>query len=193
MHFNVCVFIPVKKPLDMKTPRDDIEGLVCNHIENFNEECGSGPGRYDWFEIGGRWAGVLPSKMGECDFCMLEDFRPFPRISKGDKEMLARKYKLATLPAAEITDEKREEAKELGVTIFSDITWSTQKTPTFQHFCEEHMFYFPYSYVTHDEDWVDGDDWTAFDLRKQFKSYVKGIQKNHKFKNTLVVNVDCHI
>ena len=193
MHFNVCVFIPVKKPLDMKAPRDEVEGLVCSHIENFNEECGSGPGRYDWYEIGGRWAGVLPSKMGECDFCMLEDFRPFTRISKGEKEMLARKYELATLPEAEITDEKREEARELGVTIFNDITWSTQKNPTFQQFCEDKTFYFPYSYVTHDADWVEGDEWTIRELRKQFKSYVKGIQKNPKLKNTLVVNVDCHI
>lgn len=192
MHFNVCVFIPVKKPLDMKTPRDYIEGLVDSHIANFNEEFGSGPGRYDWYEIGGRWAGVLPSKLGECDFCMLEDFRPFPRISKGDKEMLARKYKLATLPAPEITDAKREEASKLDVTIFNDIAIPVE-IPTFQQFCENTTFYFPYSYVTHDEDWVDGDDWTALELRKQFKEYVKGIKKNPKLKNTLVVNVDCHI
>ena len=191
MHFNVCVFTELKEPFRPESTEFELDTIVCDQIGDYHTESDCGYDFYDWFEIGGRWNMTLPAKEGKCNYCMLEEFDPFPKLKKEDMAIWDRMYNLLILPKDQITEEKRIEAKDLGVVILSESCTPT-RIPTFDEYVHNKTWYYPYSYVTHDGDWVDGDE--NPDITKLFETYVKGLKRLKKKEKYIgVINVDCHI
>jgi len=86
MHYHVEVYIPKGEESATPTP-EDVEGIVSEILEPYNEERGGNNSSFawDWYEIGGRWKGAHvpgydietdPANIETCRICNGTGIRP---------------------------------------------------------------------------------------------------------------------
>lgn len=154
-------------------------------------------GKWDWFQVGGRWENSIKLKDGtKASFALLKDI-DFSK-NKNVIEQANRFWELYIEKGKEnLTEEEKKELKF----VFYKPAYYIDRYKTKENYANQLASFSTYAVLDTDGEWYDPGDMGWFgissatpDEENDFNlSYYDKFIKNKDFENTVLVMVDCHI
>jgi len=224
-HYTVAVFS--KRPEDVdellepfnenSSPASPYMEFVESADEDFDEDAQKhgywhNPQAYwDWWEIGGRWHGMLRLKKGATGRCVASSpFATAPKCKTGtcDQALVThcdftpdeKEYKWALRFWEVIVEGAEREEGEPEYTTWLVPQYYIDKYGTKERFAEHHARFTTYAFVRADGEWVApgrvgffGSDDSTKDSQEEYDAKLKAYLTQAAEEGLYITIVDCHI